>query len=95
MNPIDCQSIFDEQKDINKLLRLIQTYHLWYFNKVIDDKEIICYVAPGDDRSTQWKFALTDSMVIPTIHWFHAMLGHPGSCCMCATIPSFTLTDAH
>ncbi len=25
-------------------------------------------------------------MIRPTIHWFHAILGHPGSCRMCATL---------
>ncbi len=43
-------------------------------------------MAPGDDRNTQWKFALTDSMIWPTLHWFHAMLGNPGSCHMDATL---------
>ncbi len=54
--------------------------------KILDDKEIICYVAPGNNCDTQWKFALTNSMIQPTIHWFHAMLRHPGSCCMLATL---------
>ncbi len=25
-------------------------------------------------------------MIQPTLHWFHIMLGHSGSCCMCATL---------
>ncbi len=54
--------------------------------KVLDDKELICYAVPGDNCDTQWKFALTNSMIWPTIDWFHTMLGHPGSCGMRATL---------
>ncbi len=57
-----------------------------YFNKVLDDKDLICYVAPCNNRDKQWKFSLSDSMIWPIIHWFHAMLGHPGSCYMRATL---------
>ncbi len=42
------------------------------------DKELICNLIPSDDRDTQWKFTLTDSTILLTLHWFHAMLGHPG-----------------
>ncbi len=41
---------------------------------------------PGDDHNTQWKFALTNSMILPTIYWFHIILGNPGSCHMHATL---------
>ncbi len=53
---------------------------------VLNDKEIICYAAPGDNRNTQWKFALSKSMNQPTLHWFHAMLGHRGSWHMRTTL---------
>ncbi len=43
-------------------------------------------MVPGDNRDTQWKFALMDFMIWPTIHWFHTMLGHPGSHRMHATL---------
>ncbi len=29
---------------------------------------------------------LTNSMILPTIHWFHAMIGHPGTCYMSAML---------
>ncbi len=35
---------------------------------------------------TQWKFSLTNSMIWPMLHWFNAMLGHPGFWCMCAML---------
>ncbi len=31
----------------------------------------------------------TNSMIWPTLHWFHVMLGHPGSCCLCATLQAW------
>ncbi len=74
------------KKETNKLLLQQQKFPDRYFNKVLDDKEIICYAASSDDRNKQWKFALTDSTIIPTIHWFHLMLGHPSSHCMHATL---------
>ena len=85
-NPTDYQWIFDKQNETDELVKRQQKFPDRYFNNVLDDKEIICYVAPGDDRDTQWKFALTDSMIRPTLHWFHAMLGHPGSRRMRATL---------
>jgi len=78
-NPTDYQWIFDKQNETDELVKRQQKFPDRYFNNVLDDKEIICYVAPGEDRITQWKFALTNSMIQPTLHWFHAMLGHPGS----------------
>jgi hypothetical protein len=39
----------------------------------------LCYVKPGDDPEPQWKIALAQGMVSPTIRWFHQILGHPGS----------------
>ncbi len=77
---------FWKQTDIDKHVLGLQKFPERYFNKVLDDKEIICYVAPCDGHNTQWKLALTDSIIQPTIHWFHAMLGHPGSRCMHATL---------
>ncbi len=62
-NPTDYQWIFDKQNDTDKLITCKQKFSDRYFNEVLDDKEIICYVAPGDNRLTQWKFALTNSMI--------------------------------
>ncbi len=85
-NPTDYQWILDKQNETDKIVFCRQKFPDRYFNKVLDDKEIICYVVPSDNRNTQWKFALTNSMIWPTCHWFHVMLGHPGSCHMRATL---------
>ncbi len=75
-----------EQNETDKLVKQRQKYPDQYFNKVLDGKEINCYVSPGNNHDTQLKFALTGSMIWFTLHWFHAMLGHPGSCQMCAML---------
>ncbi len=41
-----------------------------------------------NDKDMQLKFASTISMFWPTLHWFHAILGHPGTNCMHATLKS-------
>ena len=40
--------------------------------------DLVCYVWPGDNPDTQWKICLTQDSLIPTIHWFHQVLNHPG-----------------
>ncbi len=34
------------------------------------------YTTPGDDNNTQQKFVLSNLIIWPTLHLFHAMLGH-------------------
>ncbi len=77
--PTNYQWIFDKQNETNELVWRHQKFPDRYFTKVSNDKELICCAAPGDNSDTFWKFALTVSMIRPTIHWFHAMLEHPGS----------------
>ena len=62
------------------MLRLQRKYPNNYIYKCLDDNvdNIICYVKDFDNPSLQWKIALTDEMVIPTIKWFHKVMGHPG-----------------
>ena len=44
-----------------------------------DDIQLLCYIKPGLCPRRQWKFALSESMLMPIIKWFHIALGHPGS----------------
>jgi hypothetical protein len=44
-----------------------------------DNLTLIAHVKHGDNPDTQWKIALSRSMLQPTIKWYHNMLGHPGS----------------
>ena len=44
-----------------------------------NDVDVLCYVKPDDDPNRQWKIALAQGMILPTIKWFHQILGHPGN----------------
>ncbi len=72
------QWIFTKQNKMDESLKRKQKFpdqHCFLF----DDNELICCIAPGDDNDTQWKIALINSTILPTLHWFHTMLGHPGT----------------
>ncbi len=45
-NPTNYQWIFDKQNETNKLVLQQQKFPDRYFNKILDDKEIICFRAP-------------------------------------------------
>ncbi len=62
-NPTYYQWIFRIQNETDKLLKQCQKFPDRYFNKILDDKEIISYVAPNDNCITQWKFTITNSMI--------------------------------
>ncbi len=85
-NPMHYQWIFTKDNENDELLKYQQKFPDRYFNRIIDNKEIIGYDVPGDDLDTQWKFISTDSMILPTLRWFHAILGHSGIHCMHATL---------
>jgi hypothetical protein len=40
---------------------------------------VLCYVNTGDNPDTQWRIALPKQLLIPTIHYFHTVLGNPGA----------------
>jgi hypothetical protein len=47
-------------------------------NLQLDDNidDIICY--KKDPTQPNWKIALSESMVVDTVKWFHQVVGHPG-----------------
>ena len=79
-NPLNYEYIQEQQQADKTFLALQIKYPSRYINKCLDDnvKDIICYVKDHDDPNTQWKIALPDQMVQPTIKWFHQVMGHPG-----------------
>ena len=79
-NLLNFDYIREQQQADKQLLRLHRKYPNNYIYKCLDDNvdNIICYVKDFDNPSLQWKIALTDEMVIPTIKWFHKVMGHPG-----------------
>ncbi len=53
---------------------LHQEFPNHFFDKFLDDKQIICYVSSQDNRETQWKTNLIKSTILPLLHWFHTIL---------------------
>ncbi len=86
VNLTDNQWIFIKQNEIDEVLKWQQNLPDRHFNRILDEKEIICCATPGNNSDTQLKFASINSMIPPTLHCFHAMLGNPGTCCMCALL---------
>jgi transposase InsO family protein len=78
-NPLDMETIKEEQEKDEILKKRVQKYSDRYTTKRISNvDDIICHIKPGDDKSN-WKIALPQSLLLPTIKWFHQVTGHPGS----------------
>lgn len=79
-NPLNFAHIYEMQQADEKLIAMQQKFPEQYINKTLDDDvpDIICYVRPNDDRESQWRIALPEGMLLPTVIWFHQVLGHPG-----------------
>jgi hypothetical protein len=78
-NPLDMEIIKEQQVLDNKLQKQVRKYPERYTTKRISNIEgIICHIKPGD-AETNWKIALPQLLLQPTIKWFHQVKGHPGS----------------
>ncbi len=78
-NPLDMANIKEQQDADDALLQHATKYADRYTHKrigTIDD--ILCYIKLGDPPNN-WKIALPESLLQPTIKWFHQVTGHPGS----------------
>jgi hypothetical protein len=79
-NPLDLENIKERQDHDKKLMQssVKVKYPTWYICKTINDVEdISCYTKPGDDQAN-WKIALPEDLIKPTIKWYHQVTGHPG-----------------
>ena len=87
-NPLNFDYIREQQQADEQLLRLQRKHPNNYTYKCLDDNvdDIICYVKDFNDPLSQWKIALSDQMVIPTIKWFHKVMGHHGQTRLNATL---------
>ncbi len=79
-SPLDYEWIREQQQADEALLTKYRKNPQRFFYKTFyDDFRLLCYHKPVLNKEKQWKFAMTASMIKPTIRWFHAILGHPGS----------------
>ena len=49
-----------------------------FFGQFNDDIELVCCTKEGNSRETNWKTALANMVLDPSICWFHQMLNHLG-----------------
>lgn len=79
-NPLNYEHIQSEQDKCDKLKALRDKFPKQYVYKTLDANvdKILCYVKENDDSDTQWRIALPEAMLTPTVEWFHQVLGHPG-----------------
>jgi hypothetical protein len=78
-NSLDLENIKERQDHGEKLMQLAIKYPELYSCKSINDVEkILCYTKPGDNPAN-WKIALPEDLIKPTIKWYHHVTGHPGS----------------
>ena len=78
-NPLDMETIKEQQAVDAGLQKRVKRYPERYVNKrICSVDDIICYIKPRDNPSN-WKIALPQSLLLPTIKWFHQVTGHPGA----------------
>jgi hypothetical protein len=78
-NPLDMETIKEQQVAVNNLQCQATKYADRYVRKSVSSMDnVLCYVKPGDPPAN-WKIALPQSMLQPTIRWFRQITGHPGS----------------
>jgi hypothetical protein len=78
-NPLDIENIKEKQDKDNELLQSATRHPEWYSRMTFSDvANVLCYTKPGDDPSN-WKIALPNEIIRPTINWYHQVTGHPGS----------------
>ncbi len=73
MNLLNYAHICELQQQDKQLLDLQVKYPDNYVISQLDDNvdDIICPTQPN------WKIALTESMIVDTVKWFHQVMGHP------------------
>jgi hypothetical protein len=78
-NHLDLENIREGQDHDEKLMQSTFKYQEWYSCKTINKiEDSFCYTKP-DDKPANWKIALPEDLINPTIKWYHQVTGHPGS----------------
>jgi len=78
-NPLNIEIIKEKQDQDADLQRSATRHPEWFSRKDINSVvNVLCYTIPNDDPSN-WKIALPNELIEPTIQWYHQVTGHPGS----------------
>ena len=85
-NPLNYKYLAKQQLEDEKLQQLAKGRFVNYVIRKLNGHKVLCYVKTYDNPETQWQIALPRQLVIPTIQYFHMILGHPGATSMRLTI---------
>ena len=86
-SPLVYQWIREHQEACQELQQMKNKFPNQYREKQFPDNvRLTVHVKHGENPETQWKIALSRSMLQPTIKWYHEMLGHPGSKRLCLSL---------
>ena len=77
-NPLNYKYLAKQQVEDEKLQQLAKGRPDNYVTKTLNGHKVLCYVKTHDNAETQWQIALLRQLVIPTIQYFHTILGHQG-----------------
>jgi hypothetical protein len=78
-NPLDLENIKERQDHGEKLMQSAVKYPERYTHKAINNVGNILYYTEPGDTPANWKIALSEDLIQPTIKWYHQVTGHPGS----------------
>ena len=79
-NPITMLNIQQHQFEDLHLNRLRENPATsWQFPvKTIQDRPLICFRENDNVAMNDWKIALPSTLIVPTLRWYHLVLGHCG-----------------
>ena len=79
-NPLNYEHIRECQQNDAKLAANIDKWPERYVDKELaPGVNVTCYIPPNSsDPDRDWKIALPEKLVQPTVEWFHLVMGHPG-----------------
>ncbi len=62
-NPLE-----DRQDEDDNLIQSTVSHPTWFSHKTITNVEdILCYPKPGGDNAANWRIALPEDLILPTI----------------------------
>ncbi len=66
-NPLDLENIKERQDEDDILIQSTVKHPTWYSRKTIHDVEDILYYTKPGDNAANWRIALPEDLILPTI----------------------------
>lgn len=84
----------DAQLEDESLQQMSHNPHNW---RLVDNVELVCHNDKPEDVASPWKIALPESMVTPTIAFFHQLCNrnHPSHSLLSKTLDMFCHPHLH